>query len=96
MKPIRTAAKAPVKFYRRFISPGLPPRCRFEPSCSAYAIEAIDEWGAFRGWALAIWRVLRCNPFGGSGYDPVPINHRKRATVNKRKMRLDINEPQNT
>lgn len=64
-------ALAAIGFYRRAISPFLPPSCRFQPTCSAYAYEAIDKYGILKGGRLAIWRVLRCNPFGGSGYDPV-------------------------
>jgi len=67
-----------ISLYRRFISPLKKPCCRFQPTCSQYAIEAIEEWGAIRGSGLAIWRVLRCNPFGRGGYDPVPKNKRKR------------------
>ncbi len=62
---------AMIGFYRRAISPLLPPSCRFQPTCSEYAYEAIDKYGILRGGRLAIWRILRCNPFGGSGYDPV-------------------------
>jgi putative membrane protein insertion efficiency factor len=62
----------PIRFYQRFISPYTPPTCRFTPSCSQYAIEAIRKHGPFKGFALAVWRILRCNPWGGSGYDPVP------------------------
>jgi len=62
----------PVRFYQRFISPLLGNRCRFAPSCSQYAMEALRVHGVFRGTALAVWRILRCNPFGRSGYDPVP------------------------
>ena len=62
----------PIRFYQRFISPYTPPTCRFTPSCSQYAIEAIRKHGPFKGMALAVWRILRCNPWGGSGYDPVP------------------------
>jgi uncharacterized protein len=58
--------------YRRALSPVLTPRCRFEPSCSAYAEEAISVHGAFRGGLLAIWRLLRCQPFARGGIDPVP------------------------
>ncbi len=61
-----------VRFYRRWISPALPPACRFVPSCSAYAQEALERYGAARGSWLALRRLLRCHPFGGSGYDPVP------------------------
>ena len=63
---------APIRFYRAFISPRTPPSCRFTPTCSQYAIEALRKHGPFRGLALAVWRILRCNPWGGSGYDPVP------------------------
>ena len=59
-----------IKFYQRFISPGLAPRCRFTPSCSAYAAQALGKDGLFKGTAKATWRVLRCNPFGRGGYDP--------------------------
>ncbi len=61
-----------VRWYRRWISPALPPACRFVPSCSAYAEEALAKHGAARGSWLAARRLLRCQPFGGSGYDPVP------------------------
>jgi putative membrane protein insertion efficiency factor len=57
--------------YQKYISPMLPPSCRFQPTCSQYAIEAIDKYGVFKGGAMAIWRVLRCNPFCKGGYDPV-------------------------
>ena len=62
----------PIRFYRKCISPLTPPTCRFTPTCSQYAIQAIRKHGPFKGMALAIWRILRCNPWGGSGYDPVP------------------------
>lgn len=58
--------------YRRYISPLKAPCCRFTPTCSQYAIEAISEWGCIIGLALSLWRILRCNPFGRGGYDPVP------------------------
>lgn len=61
-----------IRFYRRSISPALPPSCRFMPTCSAYAEEAIRRHGARRGGGLALRRILRCHPFGSSGYDPVP------------------------
>ena len=62
----------PILFYRQFISPFTPPSCRFTPTCSEYARQAILKHGPIKGLALAIWRILRCNPWGGSGYDPVP------------------------
>ena len=61
-----------IRFYRAAISPMLPPACRYTPSCSAYAEEAVRVHGAWRGGWLAARRLLRCHPFGGSGYDPVP------------------------
>lgn len=63
---------APIRFYRHAISPLLPASCRFTPTCSQYAIEAIAKHGALRGSLLALRRLLRCHPWGGSGYDPVP------------------------
>ena len=62
----------PIRFYQTSISPLTPPSCRFTPSCSEYARQAIIKQGPFKGLYLAIWRILRCNPWGGSGYDPVP------------------------
>lgn len=61
-----------LRFYKKRISPQLPPSCRFQPTCSEYAYEAIDKYGIFKGGRLATWRILRCNPWGGSGWDPVP------------------------
>jgi putative membrane protein insertion efficiency factor len=61
----------PVRFYSRFVSPALPRRCKYEPTCSAYALEALRRHGPFRGIVLAAWRLLRCNPFSHGGYDPV-------------------------
>ena len=62
----------PIRFYQRFVSPMFPPCWRFTPTCSAYAIEALQKHGALRGTWLALRRILRCHPWGGSGYDPVP------------------------
>jgi putative membrane protein insertion efficiency factor len=65
----------PVRAYQWFISPLLPPSCRYEPTCSAYAIEALQHHGLVRGTWLTGRRLLRCHPWGGSGYDPVPGPH---------------------
>jgi uncharacterized protein len=59
-----------IGFYKNFISPLLPPACRFVPTCSQYGVQAIKEFGPTRGAILTSWRLLRCNPFGGKGYDP--------------------------
>lgn len=62
----------PIRFYQGYISPLTPPSCRFVPTCSQYAVEAITKHGPIKGLYLAIRRILRCHPCGGSGYDPVP------------------------
>ena len=69
----------PIAGYRRFISPLLGPRCRFEPSCSAYALAALSEHGAARGLWLAVTRIARCHPFHPGGYDPVPTRNPAKA-----------------
>lgn len=69
---LRHAALLPVYFYKACISPMLPPSCRYTPTCSEYAVEAVMRHGIFRGGWLAVKRILRCHPWGGSGYDPVP------------------------
>lgn len=61
-----------ILFYQRCISPYTPPSCRFTPTCSEYARQALLTHGILKGTVLAAWRILRCNPWGGSGYDPVP------------------------
>ncbi len=66
----------PVRAYQWFISPLLGPNCRYEPTCSAYAIEALQDHGLLRGGWLTMRRLLRCHPWGGSGYDPVPCTHK--------------------
>ncbi|WP_417450111.1 membrane protein insertion efficiency factor YidD [Kordiimonas sp.] len=68
-----------IKVYQLFISPLLGPNCRFQPTCSAYALEAIRLHGAIRGGGLAIRRILKCHPWGGFGYDPVPQSPRGKA-----------------
>jgi putative membrane protein insertion efficiency factor len=70
--PVRGALIAGIRLYGLTLSGWLGGQCRFSPSCSAYAKEAIQTHGAARGSALAVWRILRCNPFGTSGWDPVP------------------------
>ena len=62
----------PILFYQKCISPFTPPTCRFTPTCSEYAKQALRKHGPLKGLALAVWRILRCNPWGGSGYDTVP------------------------
>ena len=71
MSAARTVAVAPIRFYQRLISPALPRRCKYHPTCSAYAVEAIKAYGILRGSVLAAWRLLRCNPFSHGGYDPL-------------------------
>jgi putative membrane protein insertion efficiency factor len=63
---------AVIRFYRRGISPFTPPACRFSPTCSEYAHEAIEKYGAGKGGWMALRRLFRCHPFGGKGFDPVP------------------------
>jgi putative membrane protein insertion efficiency factor len=70
--PVAWVALVLIGLYRRLLSPVLPPACRFVPTCSEYGYEAIARYGILAGGRLAVWRVLRCNPFGDSGYDPVP------------------------
>jgi uncharacterized protein len=67
----RSLAALPVRLYRRVISPALPRRCKYHPSCSAYALQAIQTYGILRGVVLAGWRLLRCNPWSHGGFDPV-------------------------
>jgi len=71
VRQVRTIAAAPVRFYQRAISPGIPARCRYHPSCSEYAVQAIRRYGVLRGVVLAAWRILRCNPWSHGGVDPV-------------------------
>ncbi len=78
------AAMAGLRFYRRFLSPLKPPSCRFTPTCSAYALEAVAEHGVLKGFALTLRRLSRCHPItwlgGSSGFDPVPHTHGKTCT----------------
>ncbi|MBA3336685.1 MAG: membrane protein insertion efficiency factor YidD [Chloroflexia bacterium] len=68
---MRALALRLVRGYQRFVSPALPPTCRFYPSCSRYAYEAVAKYGIIKGGRLALWRILRCNPFCRGGEDPV-------------------------
>ena len=71
MRAMVRIVQAPIAVYQRVISPALPRRCRYEPTCSAYAVQALQQFGILRGLVLATWRVLRCNPFSHGGFDPV-------------------------
>src|SRR5262245_1438528 len=68
---VRIVATAPIVLYQRFVSPAIPRRCKYEPTCSRYAVEAIRQYGILRGAVLSGWRLLRCNPWSYGGYDPV-------------------------
>lgn len=68
---MRTFAVGPIRTYRRFISPMLPPSCRYWPSCSEYALQAIQKHGVLKGGLLGAWRIMRCNPWSKGGIDPV-------------------------
>jgi putative membrane protein insertion efficiency factor len=68
---VRAALIAPIRFYQRFISPALPKRCKYHPSCSEYAAQAVRTYGVPRGLVLAGWRLLRCNPWSHGGVDPI-------------------------
>ncbi len=69
----------PIRFYQYTISPLIGPSCRYEPSCSHYMVQAIEEWGVFRGVWMGLKRISRCHPWGGHGHDPVPKNPRKKS-----------------
>jgi putative membrane protein insertion efficiency factor len=71
MSVARDVVLAPVRAYRRLLSPAVPARCKYHPTCSAYAVEAVQTYGVMRGVVLAGWRVLRCNPWSHGGFDPV-------------------------
>jgi uncharacterized protein len=66
---LRSAAVAPVRFYQRFISPGIPRRCKYYPTCSQYSVTAVRRYGILRGLVLSAWRLLRCNPWSHGGVD---------------------------
>ncbi len=70
--PLILVFKSLIRLYQLLLSPVLGPRCRHFPSCSEYAAEALEKHGALKGGGLALWRILRCNPLGTEGFDPVP------------------------
>lgn len=75
---MKSTSQFVLRLYKRLISPLLPPSCKYTPTCSEYAVEAIEHYGVLRGGLMAGWRVLRCNPFAKGGYDPVvrsPSSH---------------------
>jgi len=83
VRPARRLALSAIALYQRGISPALPRRCKYEPTCSRYAARALREFGILRGLALAGWRLLRCNPFSAGGLDPVSsqrLFHRHRSS----------------
>jgi putative membrane protein insertion efficiency factor len=77
---VRRVVVQPVRAYQRLISPALPRRCKYHPTCSAYAVQAIESYGILRGAVLAAWRLLRCNPLSHGGYDPVSTQTLFRST----------------
>ncbi|MEW6572308.1 MAG: membrane protein insertion efficiency factor YidD [Bacillota bacterium] len=74
---MKTLVLAVLRVYQAVISPLLPPRCRFYPTCSQYAFEAVQRYGVMRGGLMAVSRVMRCHPFSSGGYDPVPEHSRR-------------------
>lgn len=76
---VKNLVKAPIRFYRKFISPLKPPTCRFYPTCSQYALESIEVHGAFKGVLLASKRICKCHPFHPGGFDPVPPSNKQGA-----------------
>ncbi len=71
MKALVPASSGVIRFYQNYVRIWFPPVCRFHPTCSAYALEALQKHGFFKGGAMAFWRILRCNPFSAGGWDPV-------------------------
>jgi putative membrane protein insertion efficiency factor len=71
-RPLLLIILRTIRFYQRWVSPLISQNCRYQPSCSAYAVEALEQHGVLRGGWLSIRRLLRCHPWGGYGYDPVP------------------------
>lgn len=89
----RNLALQMLRGYKWAISPMLPPACRYVPTCSEYAMEAIDRFGFFRGGMMALWRLLRCHPFVRGGYDPVPRAGHARAEDERMSPRTVRNQP---
>lgn len=86
--PLTWLLKKLIRLYQVGISPRSAGHCRFRPTCSSYALEALEKHGLIKGCVLSVWRILRCNPFGGSGYDPVPEpSPRRKAHLEKRQKR---------
>jgi putative membrane protein insertion efficiency factor len=81
-------AEITLRGYKRFISPALPASCRFVPTCSEYAAEALTRYGWVRGCALALWRLLRCHPLARGGHDPVPVHDCGSSTKNELRGKL--------
>ena len=84
----------PIRLYQRFISPHIPPRCRFTPTCSAYAITALRRFGLLRGSIMAFCRLVRCQPFCKAGYDPVPLTFSLRPCAGARQEKESKLRPQ--
>lgn len=78
---MKRATLAAIRFYQRNVSGGLPPACRFQPTCAHYAHDAVERYGAARGLAMAAWRLLRCNPLNDGGLDPVPERTAQRERI---------------
>lgn len=72
LQPTAWCARGAIRLYQKTLSPALPTQCRFTPTCSQYGLESVRKYGTLRGGALTTWRILRCNPFGRGGHDPVP------------------------
>ncbi len=83
--PFIYIAIVPVRIYQKLISPLLGPTCRYQPTCSAYMIDALKEWGLIIGLYIGIRRILRCHPWASSGYDPVPTKKDKNAKATEKK-----------
>lgn len=87
MTRLRWLVLGPLAVYRRVISPAIPQRCRYYPSCSAYAAQAVREYGILRGLVLAGWRLLRCNPWSHGGHDPVSAQRLFRTPIDQTETR---------